>query len=199
MANQVKEVFGCIPEDIESFVLASQISQAEAKKFFIEYTRARKWATSGLIWWNVLDGWPQFSDAIVDYYFSKKLAYHYIWRSQRPVLVMLGEPGSGKYLPVIACNDTNQLMDVQYCVRDASSGKTVSEGAIHLPAGQTWQADRIRGYASDQRLFLLEWEVGGQHFGNHYLSGTPPFSLETYRDWMKQIAELPRAFEYQVK
>ncbi len=114
MANQVKEVFGHIPEDLDSFALASQISQAEAKKFFIEYTRARKWATSGLIWWNVLDGWPQFSDAIVDYYFSKKLAYHYIWRSQRPVLVMLGEPGSGKYLPVIACNDTNQPADVNY-------------------------------------------------------------------------------------
>ncbi|MBE0699394.1 MAG: glycoside hydrolase family 2, partial [Anaerolineaceae bacterium] len=195
MANQIKEVFGHIPEDLDSFVLASQISQAEAKKFFIEYTRARKWATSGLIWWNVIDGWPQFSDAVVDYYFSKKLAYHYIWRSQRPVLVSLGEPGSGKYLPVIVCNDTNQPADVKYNVCDAASGQTVSAGQILLPAGQTWQADRIRGYASDQRLFLLEWEVDGQHFGNHFLSGTPPFSLEQYREWLKQIAKLPRAFD----
>ncbi len=194
MANQVKEVFGSIPEDLDSFVLASQISQAEAKKFFIEYTRARKWATSGLIWWNVLDGWPQFSDAVVDYYFSKKLAYHYIWRSQRPVLVMLGEAGSGKYLPVIACNDTNRPADVQYCVREAGSGETVSQGQIHLPAGQTWQAYRIRGYASDQRLYLIEWQVGEEHFGNHYLSGTPPFDLERYREWLVEIARLPRAF-----
>ncbi len=195
MANQVKEVFGSIPEDMESFALASQISQAEAKKFFIEYTRARKWATSGLIWWNVMDGWPQFSDAIVDYYFSKKLAYHYIWRSQRPVLVMLGEPGSGKYLPVIACNDTNSPADVRYSVTDAASGKPVSQGEIHLDPNQTWQADRIRGYASDQRLYLIEWQVGGTTFGNHYLSGTPPFSLETYRGWLEQIALLPRSFK----
>jgi beta-mannosidase len=195
MANQVKEVFGSIPEDLESFALASQISQAEAKKFFIEYTRARKWATSGLIWWNVLDGWPQFSDAVVDYYFSKKLAYHYIWRSQRSVLVMIGEAGSGKYLPVIACNDSRQPADVRYQVRDASGGATVAEGEIHLAPGQTWQAARIRAYTSDQRLYLVEWEVGRQRYGNHYLSGTPPFALDTYRGWLPTIAALPRPFD----
>jgi len=195
MANQVKEVFGSVPEDLESFSLASQISQAEAKKFFIEYTRARKWATSGIIWWNVLDGWPQFSDAIVDYYFSKKLAYHYIWRSQRPVLVMISEAGSGKYLPVIACNDSRQPAEVQYQVRDASSGATVAEGEIHLEPGQTWQATRIRAYTSDQRLFLIEWQVGQQRYGNHYLTGTPPFALDTYRAWMPAIAALPRSFD----
>ena len=187
---------GHIPEDIDSFALASQISQAEAKKFFIEYTRARKWATSGSDLVESVDGWPQFSDAIVDYYFSKKLAYHYIWRSQRPVLVTLGEPGSGKYLPVIACNDTNQPADVRYSVRDRAANG-VSEGEIHLRADQTWQADRIRSYASDQRLYLSRWQVDGQIFGNHYLSGNPPFSLETYRGWMKQIAILPRAFDFE--
>ncbi len=36
MANQVKELFGFIPEDLDAFTLASQITQAEAKKFFIE-------------------------------------------------------------------------------------------------------------------------------------------------------------------
>ena len=61
---------------------------------------------SGILWWNVIDGWPQFSDAIVDYYFGKKLAYHYIRRVQRPVCVIVGEPGPGKYLPVVVCNDT---------------------------------------------------------------------------------------------
>ena len=36
MANQVRELFGVVPDDLESFALASQITQAEAKKFFIE-------------------------------------------------------------------------------------------------------------------------------------------------------------------
>ena len=28
-------------------------------------------ARTGLIWWNLIDRWPQFSDAIVDYYMEK--------------------------------------------------------------------------------------------------------------------------------
>ncbi|MGI6459653.1 MAG: glycoside hydrolase family 2 protein [Candidatus Hydrogenedentales bacterium] len=79
------------PSTLEAFVLASQIVQAEAKKYFIESTRQRKWRTSGILWWNLLDGWPQFSDAVVDYYFGKKLAYWYIRRVQPPVCVMLGD------------------------------------------------------------------------------------------------------------
>jgi beta-mannosidase len=201
MANQVRELFGVIPENLDTFSLASQITQAEAKKFFIESTRARKWGTSGLLWWNVLDGWPQFSDAVVDYYFVKKLAYHYIWRSQRPVMVMLGEPGSGKYLPLMACNDTRQPVVVYYRAWDADSGETAAEGSISLPSNQSWQAARIRTHASDQRLFLIEWKIEGDQagplrYGNHYLCGTPPFSLERYQQWLPQIAALHRQFEW---
>jgi beta-mannosidase len=198
MASQVKELFGGVPDDLESFALASQITQAEAKKFFIESTRARKWDTSGLLWWNLIDGWPQFSDAVVDYYFEKKLAYHYIWRSQRPVMVMLGEPGSGKYLPVIACNDTLRPAALHFRVWDADSGECSAEGDIHVPPNQAWQADRIRVYTSDQRMFLIEWrdsqEPGQPVYANHYLAGTPPFSLDRYRAWLGLIAGMNRPF-----
>jgi beta-mannosidase len=82
MANQVREMFGAVPDSLGTFALASQIVQAEAKKFFVESTRLRKWRTSGVLWWNVIDDWPQFSDAVVDTYFGKKLAYYYLWRVQ---------------------------------------------------------------------------------------------------------------------
>src|SRR5690606_4639738 len=84
MANQIREYFGDVPDTLETFAVASQIVQAEAKKYFIESTRQRKWRTSGILWWNLIDGWPQFSVAVVDYYFGKKLAYWYIRRVQRP-------------------------------------------------------------------------------------------------------------------
>jgi beta-mannosidase len=195
MANQVREIFGHVPEDLDSFALASQISQAEAKKFFIESTRLRKWRTSGVLWWNVIDGWPQFSDAIVDYYFGKKLAYEYIWRSQRPVALIIGEPGTGLHLPVVICNDTLQSGDVRYKVRDGDSGEVLASGAAHVPANQNWQVARLRTFASDQRLYLLTWEVDGQAYGNHYLVGRPPFALATYQAWLKAIAALPRPFD----
>ncbi len=195
MANQVRELFGSIPDDLESFALASQISQAEAKKFFVESTRLRKWRTSGILWWNVIDGWPQFSDAIVDYYLGRKLAYHYLWRSQRSIAVIIGEPGAGKHLPVVVSNDTLRPAEVQYQVQDADSREVVAAGKFSSPANQNWQVARIRTYASDQRLYLITWEVNGETFGNHYLAGHSPIALDRYRNWLAAIAELPRPFD----
>ncbi len=195
MANQVQELFGAVPETLEDFALASQITQAEAKKFFVESSRMRKWITSGVLWWNVIDGWPQFSDAIVDYYFGRKLAYDYIRRVQRPVCVMIGEQGPDKYLPVIIANDTRQDAAVTYRVWDADSNKTLAEGAFTVPANQNWQVARIRTYVSDHKLYLITWQVNGETFGNHYLSAQPPVSLQQYKQWLRQIAALPRPFD----
>jgi beta-mannosidase len=195
MANQVRELFGKIPDNLEEFALASQITQAEAKKFFVESTRRRKWHTSGILWWNVIDGWPQFSDAIVDYYLSKKLAYHYVWRVQRPICVFLGEPGPGKYLPIIVSNDSRSDAEIRYRVWEADSNEVVGEGTPNAPANQNWQVGRIRTYASDQKLYLIEWQVDGQTLGNHYLAGLPPFSFERYRSWLPAIAALSRPFD----
>ena len=142
MANQVRELFGVIPEDLESFALASQIVEAEAVKFFIEATRLRKWRTSGILWWNLIDGWPQFSDSVVDYYFGIKLAYHYIRRVQQPVCVIIGEPGPGKQLPVIIANDALQPVEVDY--RITAGGEVVSAGQFVAPANQNWQVDHLR-------------------------------------------------------
>ncbi len=235
MANQIGELFGEIPPDLPTFALASQITQAEAKKYFIESTRLRKWQTSGILWWNLLDGWPQFSDAIVDYYFGKKLAYHYIRRAQRPVCVFLADvlqppPGlphpkntdgggdiplsngerwslsplplgragvgfGGGMLPLIASNDSRLEATIHYRVWDADTDQTVAEGDFTLPANQNWQIASIPVAAGEQRLLLIEWHVGDEKSGGHYLYGAPPFSLERYRQWLPKIAALPRAFE----
>jgi beta-mannosidase len=174
--------------------MASQIAQAEALKFFVESTRLRKWRTSGILWWNVIDGWPQFSDAVVDYYFGRKLAYHYIRRSQMPVCLIIGETGVGKYLPIVACNDTRTAAEIRYQVWDADSGQTLTEGTFVAPPNQNWQVDRLRTYASQQQLYLMRWEMGDLIFGNHYLLGRPPLSLDRYRGWLPAIAALPESF-----
>ena len=197
MANQVNELFGMIPEDLETFALASQVTQAEAKKFFIESTRLRKWSTSGILWWNLIDGWPQFSDAVVDYYFAKKLAYEYIRRVQQGVCVIIGEAGTGKYLPVVVSNDSRAEARISFLVWEADSGETILQDTFKIPANQNWQAGKIRTYASQQCLYLIEWEHNGEKFGNHYLAGTPPFSLRGYINWLSAIAGLPRAFDPQ--
>lgn len=195
MANQVRELFGMIPDDLETFALASQITQAEAKKFFIESIRLRKWSTSGILWWNLIDGWPQFSDAVVDYYFAKKLAYAYIRRVQQPVCVMIGEAGTGKYLSIVVGNDSQAEAKGSFRVWESDRGETILQDTFQVPANQNWQVGRIRTYARQQCLFLIEWEINQEKFGNHYLVGTPPFNLRGYINWLSAIAALPHSFD----
>ncbi|MCU0521817.1 MAG: glycoside hydrolase family 2 [Anaerolineae bacterium] len=193
MANQIRELFGHVPEDLETFVLASQISQAEAKKAFIEMTRLRKWRRTGVIWWNLMDGWPQFSDAVVDYYFGKKLAYPYIKRAQLPVCLMVDEPRDW-HVHLSAGNDTRLDAEGTYRVWDADTGETLLEGDYRSRANETTTLGAIAVSRSDQKLLLIEWTVGDLTCGNHYLLGTPPLSLERYRGWLGKIAALQPAF-----
>ncbi|NLA59113.1 MAG: glycoside hydrolase family 2 [Firmicutes bacterium] len=194
MANQVREYFGMIPDNLEEFALASQICQAEAKKFFIEQARMRKPRCTGILWWNVIDCWPQFSDAVVDYYFAKKLAYHYIKRVQVPVCVMLGEL-EGWSQPVVVVNDTLEDVHVSYSIRDYDTDEIVSSGSLLIPADGNLVVDRIKGFRGEHKLFIIKWEVDGKEYGNHYCRVYPPVSFEVYRKWLAAIADLPFPFD----
>ena len=85
MSGQLKTLFGQEPRNLDEYARMSQISQAEAKNYFVESFRCRKGRRTGLIWWNIMDCWPQISDAVVDYYFCRKLAYFFIKRSQQDI------------------------------------------------------------------------------------------------------------------
>jgi beta-mannosidase len=194
MAKQTKEMFGEVPESIDDFILASQSSQAEANKFFVEMTRLKKWRRTGLTWWNVIDGWPQFSDAVVDYYFNKKLAYYYLRRVQQPVCIMIDEP-SDWHVRVVAGNDSLRDAKGKYRVWDADSGETLLEGQFATKANENSELGRISISHSDKKLLLMEWTVDGNTFGNHYLLGFPPFSLGQYKKWLTKIAALETRFD----
>lgn len=194
MANQIKEMFGFEPDQLKDFVVASQISQAEAKKFFVELFRLAKWRRTGVIWWNVLDGWPQFSDAVVDYGWGKKLAYHYLKRVQAPVCIMVDEPQDW-HVRVAVGNDTLDGMSGPYRVWDADSGEILMDGTYHAAANQTSTLGRIRVSHGEHRLFLMEWEAQGRRAGNHYCLGKPPFDFPRYRNWLQKIASLPDSFD----
>ncbi|WP_164821575.1 glycoside hydrolase family 2 protein [Paenibacillus koleovorans] len=188
MANQIRELFGIIPDRLPEFILASQISQAEAKKFFVESVRLRKWRRTGIIWWNMLDGWPQFSDAVVDYYGGRKLAYAYIRRSQGQTCLMLDEPESWHVRAVLG-NDSLQEQRGTYRVWDADTNETLLTGEFWAVPNENVTLGRIRISHSDKRLLLLQWEIGGARYGNHYLLGFPAFNLEDYKRWLPLIAE----------
>jgi len=180
MANQIGELFGEIPTDIDRFAKASQISQAEAKKFFIESFRVKKWRKTGIIWWNLIDGWPQFSDAVVDYYYSKKIAYDYIKRSQQPVCMILGEPENWGQ-PVYLCNEFTHDVSVKFKITNVRTGETVWQGDASAPANTNVRIGNIKYFHARHEFYLIEWTTSdGVEGKNHYLAGHPGFDLDEY-------------------
>jgi len=194
MADQVEIMFGYVPDNLEEFALASQISQAEAKKFFIEMVRLKKWRRTGIIWWNLLDCWPQFSDAIVDYYFVKKLAYHYIKRVQQPICLMIDELQNWEHKVVLG-NDSNETVEVSYAVEDGDTGELLLSGKTVSKANENKVVGAIRMLPGTKKLFILRWKIGNTEYGNHYISGYVPFELEQYKRWLKKIETLPQLFD----
>ena len=185
MGSQIEVLFQSIPDNLDDYVLASQISQAEAKKFFIERFRSDKFRRTGILWWNLRDGWPEISDAIVDYYGGKKLAYDYIKHVQYDVCVIVGEPEEGQH-PVYAVNDTLVAAEGWATIRDADSGTILFETNYEVEANGRTQIGSVP-VAEIASMWIIEWSVGGQTFQSHYLAGPRPFVLEDYKRWLKAM------------
>ena len=183
MWDQVETLFGKgteATENLENFALASQISQAEAMKYFIERFRLSKWRRTGIIWWNLIDGWPQISDAVTDYYLEKKLAYFYIRRSQKPLCLMFDEPRDGR-LALYAVNDGPRKRVFAYTLEDDA-------GQILLSGRERIAADSSRPIASlpageEKRFFLIRWkeEETGEEGLNHYFSNCVEIDFAFYK------------------
>jgi len=196
MRNHLKIMYGQVPETLDEFALLSQMYQGEAMKYQIERCRMQKWNKTGIIWWNMLDCWPQISDSVVDYYFRKKLAYHYIRRVQVPVLVMMGDLESWSY-PVHIANDTFVPAEVTVSITDADTGEAVFSGTWTVSANSSVKIGQIPGFISDKKVFLIRFTVNGEPFGNHFLAGAPAYDPEDMKRWLEQIRTLPMSFEYE--
>jgi beta-mannosidase len=185
MAKQIRELFGVVPDKLEDFVLASQISQGEAKKFFVELFRTQS-HRSGLIWWNLIDCWPQFSDAVVDYNFYKKLAYYYLRQSQRPLLLTFAEPKDWS-LPLCASNLCGSgALSFSWQVRDYGSGAVLLAGENTVGDQECFRLGALPYSQGEKRIYLIEWQSGAYSGRNHYLAGNPPFDLAFYRNFLKK-------------
>ncbi len=189
MWDQIKQLFDFEPENLEDFVLASQISQAEADKFFIERMRINKPRTSGIMWWNILDGWPQMSDAVVDYFFDKKLAYYYIKRSQEPIAIMIEEMHDWVYT-VVASNDTLSDAVLEYKVYDIDTSEVYAQDTIKVKANSNFKDAYIKMMYPEKRFLVIEWKRDGKIYYNHYLTGLPPFDFASYKKWLDKFNAL---------
>lgn len=185
MAEQIRVLFGEIPDNLEDFSIASQISQAEAMKYFIEMFRLDKERRGGIIWWNLIDCWPQFSDAVVDYYYDKKLAYDYIKNCQKPILLSFSEPEQGEVM-LKAVNDTGKELLIQYQVTDFETGEMLAEGTTKV--GERVEPLTTLPYREKEKHFyVINWKTEDESGINHYLCGEPNYDLEVYRRFLAEV------------
>ena len=186
MAQQVKVLFGQVPDTLDEFAKLSQLSQAEANKFFIEHFRLTKWRRTGILWWNLVDGWPQVSDAVVDWYHCKKIAYHYIKRSQAPLCLMFDEPHNGM-LSLFAVNDTPEKKQFAYTVRDLTNGKTVASGEAAVEGDTSDRIVSIPAY-TDYAFLYIEWRTeDGITGSNHFITKTLEINADQYLLDIKKV------------
>ena len=185
MINQVRLLFGEVPSDLDRFIFASQSVQAEAMKYFIEIYRGNKFAPkTGILWWNVRDGWPVISDAVTDYYFNKKLAYWFIRNVQKNVCLMVNDPVDGCY-PLVAVNDTRVPASGKVSVKDIGSGEKIFEGEYTVGANSRGLVARLP-QREGQGMLLITYTGPDGECRNHYLYGNAPFDLDWYGKMLRK-------------
>ena len=189
MLKQIKQLFGMEPNNLEDFVKASQISQAEAFKFFIERVRIKKPYTTGILWWNMLDGWPSMTNAVVDYFFEKKLAYYYIKQSQQPIALMMSDVVDWRSQVYIS-NDTLEDVRGTYKIWDIDTKEVLAEGEFHSTPNSNFLLDKIRLMYAEQRFLVIEWKIDGITYYNHYVNGFPTFDFAQYCKWLAEYQSL---------
>ncbi len=180
MTNQVARMFGSVERDLDEFAAQSQTFQAEALKTMVEIFRARKFArTGGLVWWNVRDGWPQLSDAVVDWYGVRKAAFFALRDAQRDVLALLLHDRSAWIV-----NDLLRPVSVRGAWRDRATGAMLLEGVWDVPANA---AQRVGEVPPDETQGVVDIEYvvdGGPMERGHFLRGDPPFRWTDVREWL---------------
>ena len=187
MANQIMVLFDQAPDNLEDFVLASQISQAEAVKFFIEKWRSEKNIRSGILWWNLRDCWPIISDAIVDYYYRKKLAYNYVKASQTDICAIVTEAESGNHKLVLV-NDTPQAVSgsVELFSYDRDKSLLMTDFSI-APNGMVVAGTIPLATAAELWLSRVQLGESEKQLVNHYIARTGQLKLDQYKIWLKFI------------
>ncbi|MBO4491326.1 MAG: hypothetical protein J5944_08215 [Lentisphaeria bacterium] len=178
--------FGGTPETFGELIEKSQIVHAEAMKTFVEMFRIHRGSKGGLMLWNLLDGWPQCSEALIDFYMERKKAFDYVKRAQQELCLILPEPVSWRAVPVMV-NDRGDAAAGSWRVLDLASGEVLAEGGYSVPSGGSCELKWFDHRPKSMQILLLEWDDGRETYYNHALLGTAPYDFDAYRRCMENF------------
>ncbi len=166
--------FGKRTEDFQTFIAQSQYTQAEAYKTWVETARVKGW--SGILLWNLVEGWPGISEAMVDYYFVKKPSFHFVKAAQRPVSVVLSEK-TNSALNVYAVNDGNEETEIVYEVR-LNEGSVFS-GTVTVGAHERLLVGEIPTDGKSNFYNIL-FQTNGESYRSHYQEKPRALDIHVY-------------------
>jgi len=189
LTDPVMQSFGHIPEKIEDFVCESQIVHAEGTKFIIENSRYTRPNKTGILIWNLFDGWPVFTEALVDYFMEKKPAYYYLKQAHQPVLIMLRE-WSNYGMTIVADNCTLKDESGTYEIIDVDTGEVLADGEFCAQANKNTVLGRVKTNLPDKRMLSISWKTENHQGRNHYLCGQYPYDANQYIGWLKKLRKL---------
>lgn len=177
MRRQLQDYFGMVPNDLETFVFASQVFQVEALRYVVQQARLKP-EMNGFIWWNLADCWPCFSEAIIDYFGVRKPAFFMLRELFKPVAVMLPDDG------VKVVNDTDG--EVSGVLRWQIAGE------------DTWHEENFSaapGISSldialpEAELLLVSWHTSAGDGVNHRIKDLPQADLDIFLRHREKLLE----------
>ena len=195
---------------IDEMIAKSELYQALANEFNMEFCRANKFRNSGLLIWQYDDIWPCISWSMVDWYGMPKPSYFFQKRASRPVHISAdyeryiwktGETFSADVhllndteLPVDHCTFHAKLLDVEGGVLAAKTG------AARVAANQSATVGRIefpipQGMAG--KTFFVSVELIGEDSSMvssalYPIAVSKSGNLADYSGIFEQMNQLPR-------
>lgn len=188
LLKHVQRSFGSLPDNFARTVEASQIIHAEAMKSFVEKFRVQRGRCGGLMLWNLLDGWPECTEALIDYYFERKKAYHYVKQAQQELCMILPEPASWRAAPVMV-NDRSSSASGSWEVMDLEDDKVLCSGKYSVGGNSSAALMWYDHPPKAMQMVMLKWDDGNKTYYNHALIGNAPYDYELYCRCMEKFVK----------
>jgi Beta-galactosidase/beta-glucuronidase len=148
------------PADLDTFVYATQLLQAEAIRYGVEHFRRNRGRCMGTVYWQLNDCWPVASWSSIDYYGRWKALHYFAKRFFAPFMISCEEEGLltqtanvnaepftvKKSIRLNAANETRELKEavIRWQLRD-NYGSVISEEEteISVPALSSVWCDTV--------------------------------------------------------
>ncbi len=167
-------VFSPLSDDLERLTLQSQYTQAEAYKAWVENAKVK--GLCGIMLWNLLDGWPQVSEAMVDYYLNKKKSFDFVKRASRSSGIVITPDKKGT-LFCYAVNKSAAKADIYYKI--LFDGNVLKEGNVSLGDNEVILLGKLKTNG-ESNFYKIVCCINGEELISHYQEEPRGLDLDTY-------------------